>query len=315
MLRRHSFNLQYSEGLYVVQLEEGGQINHYFMDEDFRLVLGPYPDAQPFSEGYAAVQISKYKSTYIDKKGNPLPDTYTNCEPFRNGCAIVESYAGRYSMIDTEGTVIATLSSWPFPFSDGYYYVRDYEDVVDPTSFHGYRTAEVIRCYNSRGRELWSEFDGDILSPDLVFHSYYGSGSLLKNVSLGTFVEVFESHPSLVGPATEPFVVLRFRNSYFGYRIFTKELMELPYDRSFDPTISRWQTGSIEDTALALPHKNGSRIYTTPNDAIGVYPVWEFRQGILYSDNTVAFTDSSYTKLYDADGKLFFSYPLILLGD
>ncbi len=116
----------YSEGLAKVR---GG-----FVDVNGKMTVpAPYEEAEPFSEGLAAVCLEGRSETseterwgYIDRSGRlVIPAKYEKCDAFREGLAAVKS-GGKWGYIDHTGREVIPLQyDWVSYFYDGTAFVQE----------------------------------------------------------------------------------------------------------------------------------------------------------------------------------------------
>ncbi len=92
---------------------------YFFVDLSGEVVLGPYRQAYPFSDGRAAVLNSDDTFSFIDRSGRVVCDGYSYVESFYQGNAIVvDAATKKHLVIDTDGHTL--IESEP----DSYYLER-----------------------------------------------------------------------------------------------------------------------------------------------------------------------------------------------
>lgn len=129
----------FSEGLAMVRLRPEGAYaeRKVYIDKTGKIVLGPYRDAETFSEGLAAVAIGDFldfKYGFINKQGETvIPFEYDYAYPFSEGLAVVGGVVEEGSrilkrgVIDKTGKVIVPIGKYLDidSFSDGFAIVCD----------------------------------------------------------------------------------------------------------------------------------------------------------------------------------------------
>jgi hypothetical protein len=115
-----SFSNSFSEGLATFRLEQGDKKATGYINTKGEIVIeAKYEGAMPFSEGLAAVLISR-KWGFIDKRGKIIiPPQYDFIQSFSEGLAPVE-VASKWGYIDQKGNmVIKPAYGFMEGFSDG----------------------------------------------------------------------------------------------------------------------------------------------------------------------------------------------------
>ncbi|MBR6377765.1 MAG: hypothetical protein IKS05_08370 [Oscillospiraceae bacterium] len=184
-------SLAYGDGLYLLSVYYPGEEysrsteEHWFLDEKGKRVLGPYADANCFSEGLAWVALEQGRYCFIDKKGNPVFDGIEGDRnggtAFQNGMAIIfvswNEAERRVILIDRAGNLILECSKsldrydaecgfmlHDFDSSTEYFYDMNGQllvsganvDCLDADTFVEYNSGS-IRIFRLNGEEIVSD--------------------------------------------------------------------------------------------------------------------------------------------------------------
>ncbi len=310
----------YSEGLYTIPLylspERAKELGTrrrvlYYMTEEGEFLYGPFSHAEPFSDGVAIVeQPHAYSCTYLRRDGTLFSRTYHELQPFRNGSAVVSvGDTALVKLIDHDENVLLTAKHGLYPLEDGSLYTYTYS--IDAV---GYHTDHVYTCYDRQGQVLW-EWEGkcDPLSSSLI-----RQGDTIVNPLTGKSVSIpYDSAVEYYHSPSDPYVIV---SSEGETKFLDKDLQSPAADGYLFAPRYYYRTSSImpgELLAKGLPFAGESdlMLYRTPGSPIGTYPHTDFSFAQIYPDHVVAITDEHSTYLYDADGHLFFSFPLDPMDD
>ena len=312
-----AWDINYSEGLYVVGLHDYNsteESRYYYLDESGNRVLGPYSEAEPFSEGLAVVSMDD-GDTYgvIDKTGRWMirPD-YDFLTQVRNGQTIASLGDRRAAVLDQNGNrLFSTENGWIEDVRCGYQ-VRYEEDGEDYSSFYD-RNGNLLGAFSGSGWECLSEN---------VISTFEDVGT--------RYVALDHSVPDVIIPnadwSTRCVAVIdgRLQLGFSCYDSATRKTVVISEDLT---TV----TELPDDVGVARPDIEG--ILAVPDQVRGdLYYILREGSKYLYyaADGTLACTSDDYDRIIDGglltdsglvctfrsfNGELRFSYPLTDTGD
>ena len=298
-------------GLFLLKLSDfqiGSKNQYYFMDIRGNLVLGPYDNVKPFSCGWASLKLEDGTYTYIDREGNLMGRTSTTRNGFVNGCAVVES-GDRTEVISTDGKALFTIEDFPVSYFD-----------ITSDHIHLYnQDDDVYRSYSFDGQLLWEGKDvSQIYGTPIYLCDIDPSAPYLYHVDPGKKVDLppVDKNTTLF-TSPQPLSSCLLLNYYSSktdralYRIYSLDLTLLYEGTDLIQTFLWEQPGEKKSACLVLPTQGGSLLHDPAGNPIGLSPIGNFSLGRVYESGYMAFTDPFCSQLYDPQGNLIFSYPLL----
>lgn len=272
----------------------------YFMDLEGNLILGPYQEADQFSDGRAAVLTEDGDYAYIDRDGNIVCRGYSYATTFSNGIAcVVEAGSGSSQLIDTGGRVLLDTGV------DSYIRQEDTGFIVSSSEGYTYYDSDCNLLYNGP-----------------VDHSY---NRLTRS---GIFQDISADDCTLYNASTGQSHTLDIEHFDFAYQLTGLDYFWLDcWDREnqshsfilMDDTLTDRLSGAGQIRELTDPFSDEILPYQIAPGSVTVYdaalnplfeiPTSSFERLWRYGDR-ICCTDAFACSYYDLEGKLLFRYPL-----
>lgn len=304
-----AWRIGYGEELLTVALQAGVDENgyeicsYYFADLEGNLVLGPYQEAEPFSDGLALVWDEAERSyAFIDHSGSVVCGGYSYADHFRNGTAVVTDEAtGRNQVIDATGAVLIDT------VLDVYYIERR------DSGYWAYGTT-AITYYDTEGNLLY----GGPVDDDLQYLT--DSGIFLdRTTSPYELVDMVTGQRQAILTPDSDYAYNLYGTDYYYVRCWDQEGGVSSYvlmDETFSERLSG--VGFISSlidplTYDVLPYANGLgkvSIYDAALTPLFEITTTSFDDLSRYGDR-IRCTDDFSCSYFDLEGNLIFHYPLI----
>ncbi|MBR6825384.1 MAG: hypothetical protein IKM59_02440, partial [Oscillospiraceae bacterium] len=322
-----AWDYMYAEGFYTVCFDNHTLVDPdpdlyrpdedwatYYMNEAGELAFGPFYDAGLFSDGFARVNTDSDDWYFINQEGVTVSPVYPWCASFRNGTVAVEIYD------ENENVIYQILNADFVPIIQSYNNIKQLEDGSFVTEKELYSKGDyryATQCYSAGGALIAELESAEFLSSKLVLLYVDDNTTVLKNLETGKSLNL-PGYVSwyLIGDPQNPYIELSYdEKEEYITRIITADLEDIYTVPEECYYLFRTEPGKPGTTVYAYEREGKTVLYNCYTGTEQTYPVSSFNTIETYPNGVLAVADNYTISYYNADGELFFSYPINPMDD